>query len=136
LSAAVGLVFSLAFSLPAAAETDFLKAPKVACAPDRMTRCKSPGSECETREASEGDKKQLLVIDFTAKKAVMRRERGERPYGDVGEEKVEGDTRVIVLVRERGERKTSLTFRLKGNGKMESTQNEGRVKLEISCVAE
>jgi len=139
--AALGLAAALAFAvaLPEAAlaqPADFLTVKKVACAPERMTRCKEGGVECESKEASAGDKKQLLVIDFAVKKAVMRREGEERPYGDVGEEKVEGDIRTIVIVRQQGERKNLVTFRLDKSGKMESTQNEGRVKLEVTCAAE
>lgn len=136
LAAALGGALTLAVPAASVAQpADFLTAKKVACAPERMTRCKSPGVECETREASAGDKRQLLVIDFAAKKAFMRRESGERPFGDVAEDTIAGEVRTIALVRGAGERKSTQIYRLRKDGKMESTRNEGRLKLEITCTA-
>jgi hypothetical protein len=101
-----------------------------------MTRCKADGGECETRDASPRDKAQLLVIDFAAKEAFMRRDGKERLFGEVAEDKVEGEVRNIVIARGGGETKRMAPFRLAKDGKMVGTRDDGRIKMEITCKAE
>jgi len=131
------LALPLAIGVPAAAlaQTDFLTIKKIACAPDRMTRCKSVGVECESKDASPSDKAQLLVIDFENKKVAMRRKAEERPFGLVLEDKVAGDVRTVVLGRgDKPDTKDTLAFTLRKDGKMDGTREEGRIKMETTCV--
>jgi hypothetical protein len=135
LLALLAAVPALALAAPAAAQTmDFLKAQKISCVPERMTRCKEPGKDCETRDASAGDRAQPLVIDFAAKKSFMVRDGNPRPFADVKEDKVEGETRRVVL--QRGEEaRSALIFILQKSGKMDGTRDGGLIKMETTCSA-
>ena len=126
---------ALAVAAPALAQdVDFMTAKKISCVPDRLTRCKAPGVECETRETSASDKAQPLVIDFVAKKSFILRDGQERAFGDVTEDKVEADGRRIVLSPGQ-EARNALTFILLKTGKMDGTREEGRIKMETTCKA-
>ena len=126
---------ALAAAPAALAQTDFLTAKKLSCAPDRMTRCKAPGQECETREASASDKQQPLVIDFEAKKVSMQRGGESRDFGLVLEDKVEGDTRKVKLGRgDDPNTKETLEFVLGKDGKMLGVRDEGKIKFEATCT--
>jgi hypothetical protein len=120
------------WSAPAQAQTDFLTAAKIACAPERMTRCKEPGVECVTREAGERDKAQLLVLDFAGKKALLSRDGEERPFGDVMEDRVDGAVRRIVVARPQNPQET-LSLTLRKDGKMDGVRDSGRIKMEVTC---
>jgi hypothetical protein len=130
--AALGLATALALPQPAAAQADVLTARRLVCTPDKVTRCKSAGVECETREATARDKTQPLVFDFEAKKGLMRREGNDRPVGDLSEDKVEGDVRTLVLG---GGGQVPLSFRINKDGKTEGTRSDGTLKMEITCAA-
>lgn len=131
----LAFVAAIAVVAPVMAQTtDFMTAPKISCVPDRMTRCKSPGVECETRETSERDRAQPLVIDFAAKKAFISRDGKESAFADVTEDKVEGEARRVVLAPGQ-EARNALVFLLQKSGKMEGTREEGRIKMETTCKA-
>lgn len=137
--AATRLLFALPLTIgvsaAAFAQTDFLTIKKIACAPDRLTRCKSAGVECETKDASPGDKARPLVIDFESKKVAMRRDGEDRPFGLVLADKVEGDVRNVVIGRgDKPDAQDTLTFTLRKDGKMDGTRNDGRNKMETTCV--
>lgn len=120
-SLAAAAILSLALPGAAVAETtDFLTVKKVVCSPDRVTRCKSAGVECESKDATPRDKANLLVIDFGAKKVFTRRENDEKPFG-------------IVLGRSAEDTKNTLVFHLTKDGKMSGTRNEGLIKMEATC---
>ncbi|MBI1831331.1 MAG: hypothetical protein HYR84_07775, partial [Planctomycetes bacterium] len=70
--AALGLATALALPQPALGQSDVLTARKLVCTPDKITRCKSAGVECETKEATARDKTQPLIFDFDSKKGLMR----------------------------------------------------------------
>jgi hypothetical protein len=128
-------VIAAAFALPAAASAqDVLTAKKLACTPDKVTRCKSAGVECESKEATARDKTQPLILDFAGKKGLMRREKEERPVGDITDDKVEGEVRVVVLGGPGGQ--VPLTFRIKKDGKTEGVRRDGTLTMEISCKPE
>jgi len=138
LVAAAAVVLGLASPQAAQAEADLLTAKKFSCAPDRVTRC-SAENKCETKDATERDKTQLLLIDAEAKQASMRREGQERPAAaaraGVVEDKTEGDVRKIVL-RESGEgsRQRVMTLTLTRAGKLTMSSDEGRQRAEATCT--
>jgi len=126
---------ALAAAPAALAQTDFLTAKKLSCAPDRMHRCKAPGQECESRDASASDKQQPLILDFEAKKVAMQRGGETRPFGLVLEDKVEGDTRKVKIGRgDDPNTKETLDFVLAKDGKMVGTRDEGKIKMETTCT--
>ena len=131
-AAAFGFAAAFALPQPASAQADALTAKKLTCLPERVTRCKSAGVECETKEATERDKTQPLIFDLGAKKGIMRRNGEERPVGDILEDKVEGDVRVIVLG---GGGQTPITFRVKKDGKTEGARADGQLKMDVACTA-
>lgn len=90
-----GLALAVAASAPAFAQADFRKAPKVACAPDSVTRCAN--GQCSTRAATPRDKSDVLVIDFAAKKVSIRRGGEAKPFADIVEDAEDGDRRRFVL---------------------------------------
>ena len=90
-----GLALAAAASSPAFAQTDFLKLPKVACAPESVTRCSN--GQCTTKAATPKDKSDVLVIDFAGKKASVRRGGEAKPFADIVDEKVEGEERRFAL---------------------------------------
>ncbi|MCW5772851.1 MAG: hypothetical protein KIT16_14500 [Rhodospirillaceae bacterium] len=135
--AAAAALLSLALPDAAFAETtDFLTVKKISCSPDRVTRCKAVGVECETKDATPRDKGNLLVVDFAGKKVFSRRNGEDKPFGVVLEDKVNGDGRDFVLGRSAEDTKNTLIFRLMKDGKMTGTRNEGKIKMEATCKAE
>lgn len=87
-AAAAGLAAS-----PAAA--DVTRAAKVTCVPDSVTRCSN--GRCTTRAATPRDKADILVVDFSARKASIRRGNEVKPFADIGEVKQGPDERRFVL---------------------------------------
>ena len=132
-AAALGLAAAVAFPQAALAQADVLTAKKLVCLPDKITRCKSANTDCESKEATARDKTQPLTFDLEGKKGLMRRNGNDAPVGDVTEDKVEGDVRVIVLGGSGGQ--TPITFRVKKDGKTEGTRADGQLKMEITCTA-
>lgn len=92
ISAPLALAAGLALASAAAAQSNFLTAPKVGCVPESITRCGTDG-KCETRPASAKDKTEVLVIDFTAKKVLIRAGEKEQDLGEVADDKAEGQER-------------------------------------------
>ncbi len=90
-----GLALAAAASQPAFAQTDFLKAPKVACSPESVTRCSN--GKCTTKTATAKDKSDILVIDFAGKKASVRRGSDAKPFADIVDETLEGENRRFAL---------------------------------------
>ena len=75
-----------------------------------------------------------MKIDFAGKKGLMRREKEERSVGDITDDKVEGEVRVVVLGGPGGQ--VPLTFRIKKDGKAEGRRGDGTLTMEISCKPE
>jgi len=130
---AFGVAFGLALP-PAAAQTaDFLTVAKIACAPDRITRCSAP-DKCESKDASPQDKAELLVIDFAAKKAAVRKSGETKPFGDVVDEKVSGDIRSFSV--KAGGGSESLAITLTKEGKLTLLLDGDKHRAEATCAAE
>lgn len=130
-AAALGL--AAAAAPPAFAQAEVLTAKKLVCLPDKITRCKSANTDCETKEATARDKTQPLTFDLEGKKGLMRRNNNDAPVGDITEDKVDGGVRILVLAGPGGQ--TPITFRVQKDGKTEGTRADGQLKMEISCTA-
>jgi hypothetical protein len=135
LSAALAFAAALA-ALPqlAAAQTDFATAAKVACVPDKVTRCSEPG-KCTTRDASPKDKGQVLVIDFAGKSVAMKRGEQAREIGKVTEDKVEGGVRTIVMKEGEGPNGRTAHMKLGKDGKLSIDFGGAGNKAEATCTA-
>jgi len=129
-SAFAGLVSIIALAQPAAAQ-DLTTAAKVECVPVSVTRCTEPG-KCTTRQATDRDKSDVLVIDFTAKKASMRRGTETRQGGDVVEDKVvDGVRRVVMTAGSRGDK---INITLTKEGKLAIDRGGGNT-ADATCTA-
>jgi hypothetical protein len=116
-------------------QPDLTKADRVICTPARMARCKTDGS-CTWRNANARQKAQPLVIDFKTRKAVVRYQNKERPFGIVVEDKTDGDARRIVISRDaKRDPVRTIVFTLNKAGKLTGTRLQGRVKIEATCAA-
>ncbi len=136
LSAALAFAAALA-ALPqiAAAETDFATVGKVACVPDTITRCTEPG-KCTTRDASERDKSQVLIIDFAGKQVTMKRGEESRPVGKVTEDKMDGGVRTIVMTEgDPGKGGRVANMKLGKDGKLSIDFGGAGNKAEATCTA-
>jgi len=133
---AFGAAFSVAFGLalpPAAAQTaDFLTVAKIACTPDRITRCSAP-DKCESKDATAQDKAELLVIDFAAKKASVRKGGETKAFGDVVDDKVGGEVRSFSVKAGGSE---SLAITLTKAGKLTLLLDGDKHRAEATCAAE
>jgi hypothetical protein len=118
----------------AAAQTDFATVGKVQCVPDTVTRCTEPG-KCTTRDASPGDKAQVLVIDFGGKTVSMRRGDEAREIGKVTEDKVEGGVRLVVMTEERGGATCTARMKLTKEGKLSIDFGGTGGSAEATCAA-
>jgi hypothetical protein len=131
--AALGLVVALAAAPAAAQQTDFLAAGKVVCVPERMVQC-DEANKCESEDASEADKQELLVVDFAGKKYITRVDGKDEPAGEVSEDKVEGQTRSFVLrTTEDG---GTFPATLSAAGKLTIKLDGERARLEAACKVE
>lgn len=92
LAAPLTLALGLALAPAAAAQADFMTAPKIGCVPDTVTRCDAD-NKCETRDASAKDKSEVLVIDFGSKKVSIRAGDKTQELGEVTDDKVDGEVR-------------------------------------------
>lgn len=129
-----GALLGIALPQMAAAQSDALTAKKLSCVPDKFTRC-AADNKCETREATERDKAQPLVIDTETKQVVVRREdKQERAFGTIVDDKVAGDVRTLTL-REAGDttKPPSLTLTITRAGKLTMTSDQGRRRAEATC---
>jgi len=135
LAAALAFTAGLA-ALPqlAAAETDFASVGKVTCVPDRITRCSEPG-KCTTRDASERDKAQVLIIDFAGKQVTMKRGEEARPIGKVTEDKVDGGVRTIVMTEGEPGKSRTANMKLTKDGKLSIDFGGAGNKAEATCTA-
>jgi hypothetical protein len=130
LLAALGVAFGVA--LPAAAQTpDFLTAKKVACVPDRIVTCTAP-DKCTSKDATAQDKAEVLVIDFAAKKASVRKGGNTEAFGDVTDDKVEGEVRAF-SVKSGNE---TMPMRLAKDGKITLLLDGEKERAEATCTAE
>jgi hypothetical protein len=119
----------------AAAQTDFATVGKVQCVPDTVTRCSEPG-KCTTRDASPGDKAQVLVIDFGGKTVSMRRGEEAREIGKVTEDKVEGGVRQIVMTEGAGANARTARMKLTKEGKLSiAFGSSSGGSAEATCTA-
>ncbi|HEY7610826.1 MAG TPA: hypothetical protein VIF14_16475 [Alphaproteobacteria bacterium] len=136
LSAALGLVLAVALAQPAAAQTDFMKAPKIACTPDSVTRCEA-ANKCTTRPASPGDKSEVLVIDFAGKKASVRKGGETKDFADIVQDEVSGDVRRIAVTEiGKSGQGDKLSMTLSKSGKLTLDIGGNGNKAEATCIAE
>lgn len=135
---AFGVAFSVAVGLAlpqAAAQTaDFLTVAKIACTPDRITRCPAP-DKCESKDATAQDKAELLVVDFTAKKASVRKAGQAKEFGDVVDDKVSGEMRTF-SVKSGGGSAEMLAITLTKAGKLTLLLDGEKHRAEATCAAE
>jgi hypothetical protein len=131
------LVFAAALALPqiAAAQTDFATVGKVACVPDTMTNCTAP-DKCTTKDASERDKTQVLVIDFGAKTVSMRRGAETRPVGKITEDKMADGARKIEMSEGEPGKSRAAHLSLGKDGKLTIVFGTTGNKADATCKAE
>ncbi|MCW5772853.1 MAG: hypothetical protein KIT16_14510 [Rhodospirillaceae bacterium] len=129
--APLGLVLGVALVPVAAAQNALLTAPKVACTPDRMTRC-TAADQCTTTAATAKDKTEVLVIDFAAKKASIRKNGQAKEFGAVIDETVEGGIRKFAV----GQGSQKMLMTLTGDGKLTLMMGGAGNRAEATCTAE
>jgi hypothetical protein len=125
----------LALAGPAAAQGDILKAPKIACAPESVTRCEA-ADKCTTRPASAKDKADILIIDFAAKKATVRRAEGAQPFADIVDEQVSGDQRTFALAQSGKADSLKLAGTLDKSGKLTLAIDGNGSKALATCTVQ
>lgn len=130
-----GLALAAAASSPAFAQADFLKAPKVACSPESVTRCSN--GQCTTKAATAKDRSDVLVVDFAGKKASVRRGSEAKPFADIVDEKLEGEERRFSLA-EPGKNGAGdkLSATLTKAGKLLLALGRDGSKAEATCTIE
>ena len=133
LIAAFGLAFGIALPQAAAQTADFLTVKKIACTPDRITRCTAP-DKCESKDATMQDKLEVLIIDFAAKKASVRKSGDTKEFGDVVDEKVDGDVRKFSV--KAGGAGEALAISLTKEGKLTLLLDGDKHRAEATCAAE
>jgi hypothetical protein len=85
-----------ALALAAASAPAFAQAQKYSCVPNTMTACSAPG-KCESQPATAQDKQELMVLDFAAKKVSIQKGTAMNPFGDIENDRMEGDKRLFSL---------------------------------------
>ena len=115
----------------ASAQGDFLTAKKVSCTPVQMLECDAQ-NQCKGTPVTEKDKTEILVLDFGAKKGSIRIGGETKPFGDVTEEKVEGESRTFLL----GESGSTVKGTLDKAGKLTLFLGGPQSRAEATCVAE
>jgi hypothetical protein len=141
LLSALLLTVAIVPPLPAGA-TEVHKLGKVICSPERMTRCDEQG-KCEAREATDRDRRQLLILDFAGKKAIERREDAEkadareREIGVITEDAIAGNVRTVVVRRAKADADAPpvISATLDGAGKLLGESRRGRQRFEAICKA-
>lgn len=128
----LGLACGLAF-VSAAAAQDLTAAPKVACTPDSVTRCES-ADKCSTKPATAGDKAEVLVIDFGAKAASIRRNGDTKKFADVIDEGVSDGARKFSLAEGGKTDGLKLAGTLDKSGKLTLTIDRNGSKAQATCV--
>jgi hypothetical protein len=136
LIASLGLLCSLLPAERAAAQADLTTARKVACTPERATRCSAPGN-CTTRTASPRDKEEVLIIDFADRKIMVRKAGGTKQFAEVVDDQPNGDLRRFAMAQPSGAKgageKVAVT--LSKSGTLTIVLGNGN-KAEASCVVE
>jgi hypothetical protein len=127
---AVALILAAAASLAVAAPA-FGQAPgKLVCSPETVIRCPEPG-KCDTRPASSRDKEELLVLDFAAKKASIRRDGKDTEFGDIGEIR-EADGKRHFTVKEGPD---PIVMVLHADGRLDGELDGGRRRFVARCAS-
>ena len=136
-SAPLALALGFAVAPLAAAQTNFLTVPKVACTPDTVTRC-SAADKCETRPASDKDKNEALVLDFAAKKASIRAPDKSQELGEIaGDTVVDGERRFTVRQPGATDDSRAVKIALKGDGKLTLFMGDGNLnRANATCKPE
>ena len=125
---ALAAALALALSPPAAAQSDFTTAGKVECTPESVTRCEAP-DKCTTRPASATDTGEVLILDFAAKKASIRRGGEVKEFATISADSVEADMRRITMTAGGND---TLTMTLAKDGKLTVLIGGGN-KAEAIC---
>lgn len=136
-TALFGLALCFLLSTLGAAQTaNFLAVAKIACTPEKITRCTSD-DKCESRDASAKDKSEVLVIDFAGKKASVRSGGKQEPFGDIDGDEVTGEERRF-SVREPGAADDSKAVKmtLSRSGKLTILIDGNRHRAEATCTPE
>lgn len=117
-----------------AADADPTKAGRVVCTPERMARCRT-ADNCEWKNASARDKTRPLVIDFGAGKAFVRSGGKDRPYGDIVNDRTDGDARRFgIRLGTGGSRQVVLEMSLDRTGKLTGSRPPV-LRIEAKCTA-
>ena len=132
--AAAALAFAAGLALPPlAAAQDLTAAEKVACTPDSVTRCEA-ADKCSTKPATARDKSEVLVIDFGAKAASIRRNGEARKFADVIDEGVSDGARKFSLAEGGKADGLKLAGMLDKAGKLTLTIDRNGSKAQATCV--
>jgi hypothetical protein len=126
------LAAALALAPPALAQTDFTAAAKVECTPESVTRCEA-ADKCTTRPAGARDKAEVMILDFSAKKASIRRGGEVREFAAISADSVEGGVRRVTLTAAGSS--NTLTMTLAKDGKLTALLGDGGNKAEAACTA-
>lgn len=133
-SAALGAALTLALAGSATAETDLTAAPKVSCTPESVTRCEA-ADKCTTRPASARDKGEVLVLDFAAKIASVKRGSESKKFADLVEDTVAGGERKFALAEGGKADGMKLAGTLTKDGKLTLAIDQNGSKALALCVA-
>jgi hypothetical protein len=131
-AAALALIGALALPQLAAAQ-DLTAAQKIACTPDSVTRCEA-ADKCSTKPASARDKSEVLVIDFGAKTASIRRNGEAKKFADVIDEGVSDGARKFSLAEGGKTDGPKLGGTLDKSGKLTLSIDQNGSKALATCV--
>jgi len=128
-------LLGLACFASAAAAQDLTAAPKVACTPDSVTRCEA-ADKCATKPATARDKSEVLVIDFGAKTASIRKNGEARKFADVVEQGVSDGVRRFSLAEGGKSDGLKLAGTLDKSGKLTLAIDRNGSKAVASCAVQ
>jgi hypothetical protein len=128
-------LLGLACFASAAAAQDLTAAPKVACTPDSVTRCEA-ADKCSTKPATARDKSEVLVIDFGAKAASIRKNGEARKFADIIDEGVSGGVRRFSLAEGGKADGLKLAGSLDKSGKLTLAIDRNGSKAQATCTVQ
>jgi hypothetical protein len=135
-AAPLAFALGLALGSPALAQSNFLTAPKIGCTPDTVTRC-SAADKCETRPASDKDKNEVLVLDFSAKKASIRAPDKTQEFGEIaGDQVADGERRFSIRPAGATDDSRAVKIMLKGDGKLTLFLGGNLNRADATCKLE
>ena len=133
-AAALALATVLAGPQLASAQ-DLTAATKIACTPDSVTRCES-ADKCSTKPASARDKSEVLVIDFGAKAASIRKNGELKKFADVIDEGVKDGARRFSLAEGGKADRPKLGGTLDKSGKLTLSIDQRGSQAQATCTVQ